>query len=72
MLHSAVLGGEMKQRPFIELFEFFLLLALLVANLWDFVLRPEHPLSSLVVVILVVAAFVLRSYRTAKSGSVEA
>jgi len=62
----------MKQRPFIELFEFFLLLALLVANLWDFVLRPEHPVSSLVVVILVVAAFALRSYRTVKSGNVEA
>jgi len=62
----------MKRRPFIELFEFFLLLALFVANLWDFFLRPEHPLSSLVVVILVVAAFALRSYRTIKSGSTNA
>ena len=57
----------MKDRPFLEIFEFVLMLGVLVSNIWDFAFRPDHPPSSLVVSVLVIAAFALRCYRTVRS-----
>jgi uncharacterized membrane protein len=42
----------MKNRPFVEMAMLFLMVALVVANVWDFLYRPEHPISSVVVIIL--------------------
>jgi hypothetical protein len=42
----------MKNRPFLDLFLVVLLIALAVANAWDFVIRIDHPLSSFVTSLL--------------------
>lgn len=49
-------------RSFLEIFYLFLLVALFVSNAWDFVFRPDHPLSSLVVTLLVVLVVVIGHY----------
>jgi uncharacterized membrane protein len=46
----------------LEIFYLFLLVALFVSNAWDFVFRPDHPLSSLVVTLLVVLVVVIGHY----------
>jgi hypothetical protein len=56
----------MKNRPFLELFNLFLLVALLVANMWDFVFRANHPVSSLLVSLLVVMVVVVGYVNTLK------
>jgi hypothetical protein len=49
----------MKNRPFLELFNLFLLVALFIANAWDFIFRADHSVSSLLVSLLVVMVVVV-------------
>jgi len=51
--------GKMKNRPFLELFNLFLLVALFIANAWDFIFRADHSVSSLLVSLLVVMVVVV-------------
>ena len=51
--------GEMKNKPFLDIFLVFLLVALTVANAWDFFFRAEHPLSSIVTSLLAFGALVV-------------
>jgi hypothetical protein len=57
-----------QERPFLEIVELFLLVALFVSNIWDFMFRPSHPPSSLVVSGLVCAVFALGCRRAIKRG----
>jgi len=52
----------MTKLPFLEIFFLFLLIALFVANAWDFLFRADHPLSSLAVSVLVVLVVVIGHY----------
>ena len=54
------------KRPFLEIFYLFLLIALFVVNAWDFLLRADHPLSSLAVSVLVVLVVVIGHYHVLK------
>ena len=50
-------GGAMlklKERPFLEIANLFFLVALCFTSIWDSLLRPDHPISSLVVGVCVV------------------
>ena len=49
---------DMKNRPFLDIFLVFLLVALVVADAWDFVFRADHPVSSIVTSVLAFAALV--------------
>jgi membrane associated rhomboid family serine protease len=48
----------MKNRPFLDIFLVILLVALVVANAWDFLFRADHPVASVVTSLLVFAALV--------------
>lgn len=49
----------MKNRPFIDIFLVFLLVALVVVNAWDFVFRADHPLSSIMTSLFALATLVV-------------
>jgi hypothetical protein len=49
----------MKNRPFLDIFLVFLLVALTVANAWDFLFRADHPVSSIVTSLLAFGALVV-------------
>jgi RsiW-degrading membrane proteinase PrsW (M82 family) len=53
-------AGEpsMKRHPFLGIFVFFLIIALVVSNLWDFLFRSDHPILSVPVIIITVVAIV--------------
>jgi len=47
---------DMKKTPFLDIFLVFLLVALVLADAWDFVFRADHPVSSIVASLLALAA----------------
>ncbi len=49
----------MKDRPFLDIFLVALMIGSVVANAWDFFFRPEHPVSSIVTGLLVLATLVV-------------
>ena len=51
----------MNSRPFLDIFLMFLLVALVVANAWDFFFRADHPVSGIVTSLLALAALIAGS-----------
>jgi RsiW-degrading membrane proteinase PrsW (M82 family) len=55
---AAAKEPSMKRHPFLGVFVFFLIIALVVSNLWDFLFRSDHPIPSVPVIIIIVFAVV--------------
>jgi hypothetical protein len=49
----------MKDKAFLDIFLVVLLIGSVVANAWDFLFRPDHPVSSIVTSLLGLATLVV-------------